>query len=263
MDEVDKQLQFEENRALLNSIHKEISELVSVFSNKIAVNVKMPEEQTIKGTVHVENQPDSISISNIELIREWLNELGNKLLELKAEKPEVIKSLIVSNIAEAKTEKVAISNLSELKSFFVDLEKSFAQNQPIVNVQKQIVEFPTSANKPISVRLSDGKSFYNSIATAFGGGSLSSYKDESGRSAQVELVNGAIPITSPTYITVIRVNAGDPDISYIGKAVPGTATSSAAWQIARLDENTNLDLLYADSGAFTQVYDDREALSYA
>lgn len=68
---------------------------------------------------------------------------------------------------------------------------------------------------------------------------------------------------STTYITIIREDAGDPSISYIGKAVPGTATSDAAWQIASLDENTNLDLLYADGGAFTQVYDDRESLTYA
>jgi hypothetical protein len=71
------------------------------------------------------------------------------------------------------------------------------------------------------------------------------------------------PSSGSIYITVLRANAADPDITYIGKAVPGTATSSAAWQIARLDENTNLDLLYADSGAFTQVYDNREALTYA
>jgi len=68
---------------------------------------------------------------------------------------------------------------------------------------------------------------------------------------------------STLYITILRADASDPDITYVGKAVPGTATSDAAWQIARLDENTNLDLLYADSGAFTQVYDNREALSYA
>lgn len=68
---------------------------------------------------------------------------------------------------------------------------------------------------------------------------------------------------STIYITVLRANTGDPDITYIGKAVPGSATSDAAWQIARLDENTNLDLLYADGGAFTQIYDNREALTYA
>lgn len=68
---------------------------------------------------------------------------------------------------------------------------------------------------------------------------------------------------STIYITVLRANAGDPDITYKGKAVPGSATSDAAWQIARLDENTNLDLLYADGGAFTQIYDNREALTYA
>ena len=68
---------------------------------------------------------------------------------------------------------------------------------------------------------------------------------------------------STTYITILRAKTGDPETTYVGKAAPGTATSDAAWQIASLDENTNLDLLYADGGAFTQVYDDREGLTYA
>jgi hypothetical protein len=67
---------------------------------------------------------------------------------------------------------------------------------------------------------------------------------------------------SNIYITVIREKSTDPDVSYIGKALPGTLTSDAAWQIASLDENTNLDMLYADGGAFTQVYDNRESLTY-
>lgn len=71
------------------------------------------------------------------------------------------------------------------------------------------------------------------------------------------------PGESAIYITIIRANSGDPDISYIGKAAPGSSTSSAVWQIAKLDENTNLDLTYADSGAFTQIYDNREGLTYA
>lgn len=69
--------------------------------------------------------------------------------------------------------------------------------------------------------------------------------------------------SSVIYITVIREKTGDPQTTYIGKALPGTATSDASWQIASLDENTNLDLLYADGGAFTQVYDNREGLTYA
>lgn len=68
---------------------------------------------------------------------------------------------------------------------------------------------------------------------------------------------------SATYITILREDSGDPQITYVGKALPGTATSDSAWQIASLDENTNLDLLYADGGAFTQVYDNREGLTYA
>lgn len=82
---------------------------------------------------------------------------------------------------------------------------------------------------------------------------------------QLKVVNpdGSVIGGSATYITILREDSGDPQITYVGKAVPGTATSDSAWQIASLDENTNLDLLYADGGAFTQVYDNREGLTYA
>ena len=52
------------------------------------------------------------------------------------------------------------------------MTKVIISNQPIVNVEKQDIQFPTSANRPIAVRLSDGKSFYNAIA-AIGGGGIS------------------------------------------------------------------------------------------
>ena len=52
-------------------------------------------------------------------------------------------------------------------------------------------------------------------------------------------------------------------ITYIGKATIGTATSAPAWQISKLDETTDLDLLWADEGRFTQVWDDRLSLTYS
>lgn len=61
----------------------------------------------------------------------------------------------------------------------------------------------------------------------------------------------------------LQYSGGNP--LYVGKAVPGTATSAAAWQIQRLTYAAgNLSALeWADDGKFTQVWDDRASLSYS
>ena len=52
---------------------------------------------------------------------------------------------------------------------------------------------------------------------------------------------------------------------YIGKAVPGTATSAASWQIQKITYSGNYitQINFAGSSAdFDQVWDDRTSLSY-
>ena len=51
---------------------------------------------------------------------------------------------------------------------------------------------------------------------------------------------------------------------YLGKATPGTATSSASWQIMKLDESAGTVTTWADGNTdFDNVWDNRQALSYS
>lgn len=53
-------------------------------------------------------------------------------------------------------------------------------------------------------------------------------------------------------------------VTYIGKAAPGTPTSSSLWQIRRLDESVSPAIVtWADGdAAFDNVFDSRELLTY-
>lgn len=51
-------------------------------------------------------------------------------------------------------------------------------------------------------------------------------------------------------------------VTYLGKSAPGTATSSANWKIAKIDTNTGTTMKWADSGKFSQVWDNRLSLTY-
>lgn len=53
------------------------------------------------------------------------------------------------------------------------------------------------------------------------------------------------------------------NMTYIGKALPWTATSVASWSIFRMDETTWLVILQADSGNFTQIRNNRVSLVYS
>ena len=55
----------------------------------------------------------------------------------------------------------------------------------------------------------------------------------------------------------------DGTYTYSGLAVPGTATSDAAWQIKRINNSTG-DIDWAGGTlAFTKIWDNRASLSYS
>jgi hypothetical protein len=83
---------------------------------------------------------------------------------------EPLSEITVKNIEQAKTKDVNITNFDELKKHISELTKVIIANQPEINIDKQDIQFPTAARNPISVRLSDGKSFYNAIAALASGG---------------------------------------------------------------------------------------------
>jgi hypothetical protein len=77
--------------------------------------------------------------------------------------------------------------------------------------------------------------------------------------------DGLTPAADSDRALAVRIDdATTANITYIGKATIGSATSSAVWQIQRLDESSGLVKTWADSNAsFDNVWDDRASLSYA
>lgn len=53
--------------------------------------------------------------------------------------------------------------------------------------------------------------------------------------------------------------------TYVGKAVVGSSGAGAVWQIKRIDESASPDvvILYAGTGVFNQIWDNRASLSYS
>ena len=85
--------------------------------------------------------------------------------------------------------------------------------------------------------------------------------------AKMEALDGVDTVTASItpdgYAT--RLDEASATVTYVGKALPGTASSAALWQIFRMTESSgDLTIEYADGDDnFDNVYDSRAGLSYS
>ncbi len=75
-------------------------------------------------------------------------------------------------------------------------------------------------------------------------------------------VSGAVSIVPHNYDLILD-DYTTANITYIGKATIGSATSAAVWQIEKLDETTGLIITWAGvTDLFNQIWDNRTSLTY-
>lgn len=157
-----------ESKAGNDATLEAVKELTTLMQLKLPQQINTPDNITVKGEVEITNPTTDIEVTNLELIKEWLENLSESIdKSIKANKQEPVKEVTVKNIENAKPDTVKISNLVELANIIQPLIKLLRDTPPpIVNVDVPPIIFPTDAKKPISVRLSDGKTFYTAITQA-------------------------------------------------------------------------------------------------
>lgn len=97
--------------------------------------------------------------------------------------------------------------------------------------------------------------------TGGGGGFVDVKVNPSGALTTDATISGNVSTESAVYYKRLD-DTTTASMIYIGEATPGTLTSAASWRIKRLDLTSGLIIQWAGSGAFTQVWDNRAALSY-
>jgi hypothetical protein len=82
-----------------------------------------------------------------------------------------------------------------------------------------------------------------------------------GRVAQLEGDTGVATLTT----LIDDTGATNPQVLYVGKATPGTAQGTAAWQIQRItiESDDDAQIEFAGTGAFDQAWVDRTMLTYS
>ena len=93
------------------------------------------------------------------------------------------------------------------------------------------------------------------------------------RHVQVDVLSSALPSSASTETTLQTISFGGfkftlrietvGGIDYVGEAAIGTLSSAAAWRIKKVDSTSGVIIMWAGTGVFNQVWDNRASLSYS
>jgi hypothetical protein len=169
-------------------------------------------------------------------------------------KPESIKGDLSSIQDAIRGLKQSIEGI-EMPELNIDLEKTNALLEAIV--LREDIPFPGQFTK-------DGRLKVQTEGISGGG-----VYDAKVANSQGQFVNPATEekqdaiISAVTSIyTTLWDSATTANTIYIGEATPGTTSDQALWRIQKINTSTG-KIEWADGGAFTQVYDNKESLTYA
>ncbi len=200
-------------------------------------------------------QKDSVKVTNLDEISLDTSEVVKAIKDLKL-------------VAEAPIINEKEVDLKPLQNVMLDLLKAVKSQKP-VEIPK-FPEIPKTDLSKVETKLDKSNKLLKEIVDkpvgggGGGGGHGTPYIDGTGKHSYVTLDNGAIPTSSLALATQIKIDSGDTNITYIGKAPIGSATSSAVWQVAKLDATGGeLVKTWADNAGFTQVFTNRESLTYS
>lgn len=242
-----------------------------ILANKLDLQPLINELRSVKreltlvpGKIKTPEQKDSIKVTNLSEI---------KLDTTKVE--QAIKKLKLDPKIEVKPTDVNIEH--------VDLKPLKDELLNVVNAIKsqKYPEFPRIEPTDLTKLEKESKKHTKllteikdkPVGSGGGGGNGTPYVDATGKPLNVELeTDGSIPVTvvagggssTPNYTTRIETDSVNSNLTYIGNAVIGTAESTSAWQIKRLDSTTGLIKLWRDGDdSFNNQWSTRESGSYS
>lgn len=198
---------------------------------------------------------DSIKVSNLSEVKLDTSAVEKAIKELKLD----VKAPIIN------TEK---TDITPLKEVMLDLLKAF-NNQKPVEIPK-FPEIPKTDLTKVEIKLDKSNKLLKEIVDkpvgggGGGGGNGTPYIDSTGKPVNIEVnPDGSIPISSSTLTN--RVDTSVTNVVYTGKAPIGSSEASAVWQIKKFDysSGSNMSGKFANSGAFTAVWNDRLTETYS
>ncbi len=224
-----------------------------------------------------------------------LSEVTNLLKSVLSEAKQIPKELVKIDIPASVEVSNQIDTKKELKDLLAAIKAiKLVAEAPVVNVPEPAVNVEAPDLKPLTKEMKAVEKAVTSLVFpelkteavekllkrsnklleeivdkpsgggGGGGGRVSPYSNTSDQPSFVTLnTDGSVPTNSPDLATRID-DVTTVDVTYIGKALIGSNTSSAAWQIAKLNTSSGLIKTWADANAsYDNIWDNRSSLIYS
>lgn len=227
-----------------------------------------------------------------ELLKETFEKFGKSIIDIQSavEKIEVPQPNIEFKpdikVKAPEVDLTGLENLlrTELPKIFAELIKAIPKQKPL-NLQPLDEKFDKIIGLLTSIKDKKMPMFVG--GGGGGGGNGTPYQDSSGTFQYVQLQGGSIPVVNPdgsniggggltnTELRAAPIQTTSPiyklllddtsttNVTYVGKAAIGSATSASVWQIQKIDETTGMSITWAGTALFTAKWDDRTTETYA
>lgn len=230
-------------------------------------SVKTPD---VKEVVDAINQMSKdVAPKNIDFspLQESISVLSDQIANLPTEYPEApepVEEVMVNNLSELKPQLEDITKAVEKLKLDPKIDVSVPESKlDLTPVAKMVGELDKSIN---SIKIPDNSKQFESIAKAQKSVTkaindlefpvanyILPFKDVNGGAAQVQLdSSGNIPTSAGS--TPLKLELDDTstaNVTYVGKAAIGSATSDPVWQIQKINETTGMEITWANNGLFT------------
>ena len=224
---------------------------------------------------------------DLDPLKTALLSLGEKLDQLPKSFPEIPNEVSVKNLSDIEIPEQKDIDLSPIVEAIkkitltatspevnVEAPDLSAIDKGLDNVVKQIeaIKFPeipktdlSKVEKKLDTSNKILKDLLEKPTGGGGGGSSWVATDQNGIPVPIELtVDGKIPVEAGATSNYESRNDTTSDINlvYLGKALPGTATSDAGWQIKRYNKSTGHMSFADDVTTFTKQWSGRTTYGY-
>lgn len=261
---------WQENREIkqaISSVEKAIAEKQLNVSIPDVVDLVIPDTITVKdlysevfralqsAVIHTDGE---VKVANPIEIKNY-PELQKIVGEVKADiqHPEALALMIAGELAKV---------LPKPKEYPASIDINKIADRVEIYGKALVKLEDNKPNNPVYVQLTNGKSvvdlkeLFNVQVSAIAGGGGSD--SGGGGLTDAELRAAPIQTTSPIYKLLLD-DTSTTNVTYVGKAAIGSATSASVWQIQKIDETTGMSITWAGTALFTAKWDDRTTETYA
>jgi hypothetical protein len=219
------------------------------------------ELQQLKKLENFSVEPALFIFDELQAMNRSLKELNNKDFS-----PSVtVEPVINVDAPEIKLPVITVPDVNVPETVVnIDTESLKTELRGIKDV---VTDKPTVSNPMPVVLVFDEKEYKaeggGKGGNVYGGGY--SLATEQNTANTVTAINNLATSLGGGALTTLLDDVTTANVTYVGKAPVGSATSSAVWQVSKLDESgtpITLGVRYAGTGAFDQIYDNRSSLTY-